>query len=299
VLVAELVASLVVVKPDVLPIAIGVTVGACASHFARMLIVFLVAAVTVRWRITILDLGVVTCLALDFLRVRMGPFEREVRPFMIEGLLRDRRNVLRSAFVFGVTFLAFPLLFETPVGSLFYLDVLSNVFVAIETEDRLRRFVEPLMAFGTAVFPLGVALDHLAWHEGGFNRVGPGVTREERPEAQDSEWNVAEMRLHRWWSDSIHVDGDDVKDGARRQEIDQWNVKNVPEREETFVCGELGDPLCLPEKPLGEIDSFWSSSPKLRVSLASHDGSEFPGTTESTDTALPAEREQVPPHGYK
>lgn len=175
VLVAELVAGRVVVKPDVLPIAVAVTVGACASHFPFMLIVFLVAAVTFRWRFAILDLGLVTSFAFDLLGIRMGPSEREVRPFMIEGLLRDRRNVLRAAFVFRVTFFAFPLLFEAPVRSLFQLDVLSNVFVAIETEASLRRFVETLMAFSTGVFPLGVAFDHLARHEGGFNRVGPGV----------------------------------------------------------------------------------------------------------------------------
>jgi len=129
--VAKLVASLVMVKPDLLPIAIRVTVGAGTSHFPFMLIVLLVAAVTIRWRITMLDLGFVTGLALDLLRVGMGAFEGEVRPFMIEGLFRDRCNVLRSASVICVTFLAFPLLIETPVRSLLLLDVLSNVLVTI------------------------------------------------------------------------------------------------------------------------------------------------------------------------
>ena len=114
-LVAELVAGLVVVEPDLLPIPIRVTVGTGASHFPFMPIVFLMAAVTVGRRVTIFDLGFVTGLALDLLCVGMGALEREVRPFMIEGLLRDRCNVLRSAFVFCVAFLAFALLFEPSV----------------------------------------------------------------------------------------------------------------------------------------------------------------------------------------
>ena len=80
-------------------------------------VVLLVATVTIGRRVTILDLGLVTGLALDLLRVGMGTLEREVRPFMIEGLLRDRCNVLRSALVICVAFLAFALLLESPVRS--------------------------------------------------------------------------------------------------------------------------------------------------------------------------------------
>jgi hypothetical protein len=59
-LVAELVAGLVVVEPDLFPIPVRVTVGACGSHFPFMFIVFLVAVVTVRRRLPIPDLGFVT-----------------------------------------------------------------------------------------------------------------------------------------------------------------------------------------------------------------------------------------------
>ena len=55
--------------------------------------------------------------------------------------------------------------------------------MTIETERGLRRFVESLMAFSAGVFPLGVALDHLARHEGGFNTVGPGRAREDGPQS--------------------------------------------------------------------------------------------------------------------
>jgi hypothetical protein len=110
----------------------------------------------------------------------MGSPEWEISSFMIKCLLRNWGNVLRSAFVFRVALLAFALLLETPVRSLLLLDVLSNVFVAIETESGLCRFVESLVTLGAVLFPLGMALDHLARHEGGFDSVGPSVIREER-----------------------------------------------------------------------------------------------------------------------
>ena len=87
-LVAELVASLVVVEPDLLPVPIRVAVGAYASHSPLMHVVFLVAAVTIGRGVAIFELGCVTGLALDFLGVGMGALEREVRPFVIEGLPR-------------------------------------------------------------------------------------------------------------------------------------------------------------------------------------------------------------------
>lgn len=47
VLVPQLVASLVVVEPDLFPVPIRVTAGACATHLPFMRVVFLVAGVTI------------------------------------------------------------------------------------------------------------------------------------------------------------------------------------------------------------------------------------------------------------
>lgn len=82
--------------------------------------------------------------------------------------------------------------------------------MAIETQGGLRCLVESLVTLGTGILPLGVSLDHLAWHQGGFDVACPGVTREEHPQPKDSDWSVTDERLHRSWSDSIHVDSDDV-----------------------------------------------------------------------------------------
>jgi hypothetical protein len=116
----------------------------------------------------------VASFTLDLLCVGMGAFEREVRPFMIEGLLSNRRNVLRSALMFRMAVLAFPLFLEAPMVSLFLIDILADIFMAIETQGRLRRFVKPLMACGTGFFPLGMAFDHMTRHQSGFDSVCPG-----------------------------------------------------------------------------------------------------------------------------
>ena len=115
VLMSEFVAGLVVVEPDILPITVGVAVVARRSYFPLMFVVLLVAAIAVRRRITKLAFGSVARLALDLPGVCVGPLQREVRTFMIEGLFRDRRDVLRSAFVFGMAIFALPLLFEASV----------------------------------------------------------------------------------------------------------------------------------------------------------------------------------------
>jgi len=170
-LIAKLIACLVMVEPELLPIPIRMTVGACTSQVAFVLIVFLVAAIAIGGRFTILGLGFMAGLALDLLRVGMGALEWEVRPLMIEGQFRDRRNILRSAFVICMAFLAFALFLKSPVRSLLLHDVRTNVFVAILAEGVLRRLVEPLVTLRTVVFPFRMAFDHLSRHQCRFDVV--------------------------------------------------------------------------------------------------------------------------------
>jgi hypothetical protein len=92
----------------------------------------------------------------------------------------DRRDIFSSPFMFGVAFPAFLQFLEAPVKAVFVIDVLADLFVAIEAESRLRRFVEPFVTGRAGLFPLGMALDHLARHEGRFNAVGPGRVCEKR-----------------------------------------------------------------------------------------------------------------------
>lgn len=131
-LVPNLVASGVMIEPNVLPVSFGVAVCAGGSHLPFVLIVFLVATIAIGWSIAVLSLGFMARLAFDLLCVGMGAFEREVRSLMVEGLLRDRRDVLHSAFVLSVAFLAVPLLLEATVRSLLLIDIFADIFVAIE-----------------------------------------------------------------------------------------------------------------------------------------------------------------------
>ena len=189
-LIAKLIACLVMVESELLPIPIRMTVGACASQFAFVLIVFLVAAIAIGGRFTILGLGFMAGLALDLLRVGMGALEREVRPFMVESQFCDRRNVLRSAFVVCVAFLAFPLLFKSSVRSLFLHDVRTNVFVAILAEGILRRLIESLVALRAVFFPFRMAFDHLPRHQRCLDVVCPGRCGHEHQRAEQTDGQV-------------------------------------------------------------------------------------------------------------
>jgi len=197
VFIAELVPSLVMVEPHLLPVFLAVTVRTNRSCLPFVLIVFLVASITIRWRITILDLGFVTCLALGLLRVRMCSLEGKVRPRVVECLFGNFSDILRTASVFCMALFAFPLFFESAVGALFGIDILPHVFVAIETETGLGSLVEPLVTLGAVFLPLGMTPDHLARHKGGFDIVGPGVIQGECPQRQGKGWNMAGESLHR------------------------------------------------------------------------------------------------------
>ena len=67
------------------------------------------------------------------------------------------------------------------------LDILLDVFVTIEAEGRLRRLVEALVALSAMFFPLGMARDHLAWHQSGFDIVGPGGADAEHSQCEQYE----------------------------------------------------------------------------------------------------------------
>ncbi len=111
----------------------------------------------------------------------MGTLKREIRLFVVESLFGDRSDILPAASVFCMAILALSLFFEPSMRTLFGIDILAHVFVTIHAETALRRFVKPLVTLGAGFFPFGVPFNHLAWHEGGFDTVGPGVTREDGP----------------------------------------------------------------------------------------------------------------------
>lgn len=174
---AERVTRLVVIelRRRVLPVLLGMAICAGKAQVSFVFVVFLVAGITVGRRFTILGFGRVAGLALDLLGVGMGSLEREVRPLVIERLVRHRSDIFRSSLMLRVAFLTVPLLFEPSVEALLLLDVLADVFVAILAERILRPFVEAFVTFGAVFFPFGMAFDHLPWHQRRFKTVGPCV----------------------------------------------------------------------------------------------------------------------------
>ncbi len=177
--VAEFVAGLVVVESNGFPLLIRVAVVARRSGFSVVLVDFLMAAEAIRRGRAILGLGYVTGFTFNFFRIGMGALEREIRPLVIERLFGHRGDILTPAFVLRMAVFAGSLFLETPVQTLFAIDILPHIFVAVETEGGLGRFIEPFMAFGAVFFPFGVALNHLSRHERGFDSIAPRVTEEE------------------------------------------------------------------------------------------------------------------------
>ncbi len=114
-LVTKLIPGFVVIKACVFPTAVGMTVCAGGAGFFLVLVVFLMAAVTIRRSFPVFRLGFMTGLAFDFLCVSVRTLQREIRLLVVERLLCDGGNVLRSAFVLGVAFFAFALLLKPAV----------------------------------------------------------------------------------------------------------------------------------------------------------------------------------------
>jgi hypothetical protein len=95
--------------------------------------------------------------------------------------------------MFRMAVLAFPLFLEAPMISLFLIDILAGVFMAIETQGRLRRFVKPLMACGTGIFPFGMAFDHVPGHQSSLDSVCPGRPGQlENPQSGDGNDDVCD-----------------------------------------------------------------------------------------------------------
>ena len=174
----------------ILPVPLSMAVCAGRPQVSFVFIVFLVAGIAIRRRISILGFGFVTGLALDLLCVGMGTLEREVRAFVVECLVRNRGDILRSTLVLRVALLTVPLFFEPSVGALLLLDVPSDIFVTVPTEGILRRFVEAFVTLGAILLPFGVAFDDLPWHQRRLDVLCPGRCGHEHQRAEENEWAV-------------------------------------------------------------------------------------------------------------
>jgi len=143
---------------------------------------------------------------------------------MVKCALVDRCDIFRSAFVFGMALPTFLPFLESPMKAPVGRDILADIFVAIQAESCLRRFVKPLMAGGARLFPFSMPFDHLARHEGCLDTVSPSRAPGKHSECKSEEYEVAGEGDHGNRSDLIHVYGNNVEDRACCQKNDERNV---------------------------------------------------------------------------
>jgi uncharacterized membrane protein len=152
------------VESNLFPIRCSVAGCAGRAEVTFMYVVFSVADHAFRWCISIFDLGFVAGLALGFLGVGVGPSEGKTRVSVVERGFVDRRDVLISSFMLRMAFATFLLLFQLAMIVLLAFYILADVFMTVLAQLRLRRLIEPLVAFGAGLLPFRVPLNDLARH---------------------------------------------------------------------------------------------------------------------------------------
>lgn len=100
--------------------------------------------------------------------------------------------------------------------------------MAVLTEPGLRLLIESLVTLRAIVFPLGVPFDDLSWHKGCFDGISPGGSSHERQGGEQEHCIVRMWKLHDTQEGSVHIYGHNVKDGASGQDVNEWNVEDVP-----------------------------------------------------------------------
>src|SRR4030066_200070 len=147
VLASERKVRLAVVEVRVLPVLVGVAVGAGIAQFALVLVVLAVAGDAVGWRFAeLLALGV--AVAALHLGRGMTALELEIGELVVEGLFIERRDVHVATLVFCVADAAF-LFLDASMVTLLLDGILGHILVAVETQSALRAFFEPHVALLT------------------------------------------------------------------------------------------------------------------------------------------------------
>lgn len=178
---------LAVVEARFLPVALGVTTGAVLAERALVCVVFFVAAIAVRGRVTPLCTGFVAIATRDP-GIGVPTAQHEIGQAMIKGLFVQRRDVRLAPLVVGVAFAAFAVadFFDAPMvaGAQFY--ITHNILVAVETQLRLRRLSETHVAILALGLKVRVPRNDLAGHKRRFhvirNRVHGQHKAKEEPQ---------------------------------------------------------------------------------------------------------------------
>lgn len=161
----------VVIKTDVGPLADVVTRLALRPEPALVRVVLLVARSTAFRRIAVPPPGSMTALALH-------EFVRAIQPEFRGGVVLERRLVERcdagvAPLVIGVTGAADRAILS-PMQAAPLRQIRVDFLVAIEAQAILRCLVKRHVTTLALLLPLGVATNHLAWHERRFERLRAG-----------------------------------------------------------------------------------------------------------------------------
>lgn len=158
-----------VIETRVLPVLVGMTIGAGIAQFALVFVVLAMAGDAVGWRVTKF-LSLCVTVATLHLGHGMTTLEREVGELVVKGLLIERRDVHATSLVLGVADATF-LFRDTSMISLLLYSILRDFLVTIEAQAALRAFPEAHVTLLAITLEFGMALYHLAWHDQVLDRV--------------------------------------------------------------------------------------------------------------------------------
>jgi len=176
---------LAVVETRVLPVFVGMAIGAGIAQLALVLVVLAVAGDTGGRRVAqLLALGV--AVAALHLGHGMSALEREIGEFVVEGLFIERRDVHVPPLVLGVADAAF-LFLDASMVTLLLDGVFGHLFVAVETQPALCALLEAHVALLTVALKIGMAFNYLARHDHAFDRLGARAARQHNGQGRQPE----------------------------------------------------------------------------------------------------------------
>ena len=150
----------------------------------------------------------------------MGAFEDKICKSVIEGLGIKADNIHITSLVIGVAMLAAGggYIFAFAVKALFAGNIAGDLFVAGQTEPRLRGLVEVFVAVATLFLQFGMSLDQGTGHHHPLKKglcISALCQRQESKQAKEERRKrAAKKHQHR---SLIEVNGKDVNDRGQYQ----------------------------------------------------------------------------------
>ncbi len=233
----------VVVENCIRPPGFGMTVAADFVEIAFVRIDFAMAGKARRLRFVEGDLRRVTVVARDD---EMAVQEQKIRRPMIERVTIESNDVCVAALVFRMTRGAF----ESgdrggePVETTFCVEVLGDLRVTVNAQVSLEVTGEQVVAGGALVFVFRVTFDHGSGHEQPLEHLpfcpaGDDETNNTHGHSEPPKLFLE--RSHFTFPSSIHVYGEHVDQCRQYQDVKEWKMKKMPEREHTFIESKRGN----------------------------------------------------------